>query len=200
MGILSNALASPRPLNSQTTIPQEYHNIPPPMNPRPRGPPYLCRVGPVIHRHLETPPQRALGVPAPEQLPHLPREPPHLGLRDLGLRRVQRRRVKVGGRVLLQRVDVDGAPGVAERGGGVLLDDRHCCRGRERPEQCVRVRAAVGGIGGRGGGCRMACECVVVGAWLARGGLSLRSRSMLSWRGSLEADAAPRSSGVGPEL
>lgn len=35
------------------------------------------------------------------------------------------RRVKVDARVLGQRVHVDGAPGVAEGGGGVLLDDGH---------------------------------------------------------------------------
>lgn len=59
----------------------------------------------------------------PQQLPHLRRQIAHVGLADLGLRRVQRRRVEVDARVLVEDVDVDGAPGVAERCGGVLLDD-----------------------------------------------------------------------------
>jgi hypothetical protein len=46
-----------------------------------------------------------------------------IGLADLGLRRVEGRCVKVPGRVLLEGVDVDGAPCVAER--GLLLDDGH---------------------------------------------------------------------------
>lgn len=74
---------------------------------------------------LEAAPQGALGIAAPEQLAHPLVELPGVGLARLGQRRVQRRRVKVLRRLGVQRVDVDGPPGVAQRRRRVLLDDRH---------------------------------------------------------------------------
>ena len=85
--------------------------------------PYLCSIRPIVHGHVEATPQRTLGVAAPEQLPDLAGELANLGLADLGLRGVERRGVEVDARVLGEGVDVDGAPGVAQRGAGVLLDD-----------------------------------------------------------------------------
>lgn len=112
-------------------------HLPPPLS---RS--YLHHVAAVVHRHLEAPPQSALRVAAAEQLPDLARELAHLGLADLGQRRVQRRRVEVEARVLLQGVDVDRAPCVAERGRRVLLDDGHC------RSLCAGVLAVLQLIGG----------------------------------------------------
>lgn len=86
----------------------------------------LGRLGPVVHGHLQTSAQGALGVATPEQLSYLPIDGARVGLADFGQGGVKRGDVEVDGRVLGQGVDVDGAPGVAERCLRVLLDDGHC--------------------------------------------------------------------------
>jgi hypothetical protein len=107
--------------------------------------------GALVHGRLEAAPQRALGVAPAQQLPHLAGQAAHVGLADLGLRRVQRGGVEVDRRVLLQRVDVDGAPGVAERRLRVLADDGHGGRS---------VGVGVG-FGGWGVGVRCTVRCTL---------------------------------------
>lgn len=85
----------------------------------------LGRFGPGVDGHLETSAQGALGVAAPEQLSHLAVDGARVGLADFRKGRVQRRHVKVDRRVFGESVNVDGAPGVAERCLRVLLDDGH---------------------------------------------------------------------------
>ena len=87
--------------------------------------PYLGPVRSIVYRHIQTPPQRTLGIAPAQQLPHLPIDLTDLGLTDLGLLRTECRGVEVDGGVLGEGVDVDGAPVVAEGGSRVLLDDRH---------------------------------------------------------------------------
>lgn len=86
---------------------------------------YLGSISAVVDRRLETSPQSTLSVASSEKLPDLSSKLPHLTLVDLGLRGVECRGVEVDARVLVKGVDVDGAPGVAQRSAGVLLDDGH---------------------------------------------------------------------------
>lgn len=90
---------------------------------------YLGCIGPVVYWRLQAPAESSLGVAAAQQLPDLARQSAHVGFGNLGLRGVQGRGVKVEARVLGQGVNVDCAPGIAERGARVLLDDGHGCGG-----------------------------------------------------------------------
>ena len=89
------------------------------------GCPHLRSVRSIVNGRLETTSQCALGIAAPQQLPDLSRDPLDIGLGDLRLWRVQGGGIEVDARVLGQGVDVDGAPVVAERGVGMLLNDGH---------------------------------------------------------------------------
>ena len=85
----------------------------------------LGGVGAGVDGGLEAATQGALRVAAAQQLADLAVELASLGLGDLGQRRHQRADVEVLRRVRVQRVDVDRAPGIAERRRCVLLDDGH---------------------------------------------------------------------------
>lgn len=87
--------------------------------------PYLGPVRSIVNRHIQTPPQRTLGIATAQQLPHLPIDLADFRLTNLGLFRTECRGVEVDGGVLGEGIDVDGAPVVAEGGSRVLLDDRH---------------------------------------------------------------------------
>lgn len=91
----------------------------------------------MVHGHIKAAPQCALGVASPEQLPDLAGELSDLGLADLRLRGAEGGGVEVDARVLGEGIDVDGAPGIAQRGASVLLDDGHSCG------QCVLIRLVV---------------------------------------------------------
>lgn len=69
--------------------------------------------------------QRALGIAAAELLAHVLAQGAHVLLGDGVEGGVERRRVEVGRGVRVQKVDVDGAPVVAQRGVADLLDDGH---------------------------------------------------------------------------
>lgn len=100
-------------------------NTPPPNRTYHAAFPHLCSICSVIDRCLEATPQSAFGIAAPQQLPNLTGNSPHIGFGDLRLRRTKGRSVEVDAGVLGEGVNVDGAPVVAERGVRVLLDDGH---------------------------------------------------------------------------
>lgn len=88
---------------------------------------YLGGIRAIVYRHVEASPQSTLRVAASQELPNLAGELADFSFADLGLRGLKGRCVEVDAGVLGELVNVYGAPGVAERGVGVLLDDRHGC-------------------------------------------------------------------------
>lgn len=86
----------------------------------------LCTIVAVVDGGLQAPSQGTLGIASSQELPDLASKLSHLGLGDLGLRGVEGRGVEVEAGVFGQGIDVDRAPGIAQRGAGVLLDDGHC--------------------------------------------------------------------------
>ena len=86
---------------------------------------YLGGICSIVHRRVQAATQGPFGVAAAEQLPDLTSELADFGLADLGLWRVQRGSVEVDAGVLVEGINVDCAPGVAQRGASVLLDDGH---------------------------------------------------------------------------
>lgn len=84
---------------------------------------YLGGICSIVDRCIQASPQGAFRVASPQKLPNLTRKLSHFRLVDLGLWGVEGRGVEVDAGVLVQGVDVDGAPGIAKCRAGVLLDD-----------------------------------------------------------------------------
>lgn len=103
-----------------------YHSVSPGHPFKITSSPYLGPLRSIIDRHVQTPPQRTLGIASTQKLPHLAVDLADLGLADLGLFGAECGGVEVDGGILGEGIDVDGAPGVAEGGAGVLLDNGHC--------------------------------------------------------------------------
>lgn len=87
---------------------------------------FLGQIGSIVDWILESRPQRALGIARLEELADLRLEVAGVLVGEFGLGRVEGGEREVLGGVGVEGIDVDGAPGIGERGLGVLLDNRHC--------------------------------------------------------------------------